>query len=428
MKVYHPAAPTVRISYGGFSVQDQIPIDPQKKETVKAIIRGLHAGEDPKAIKAEFGELLASLSSVQIAQIEEELMREGMPLEEMHELCDLHLEVFREAIDAQKDLAPPGHPVNILMEEHAMLIGFTGRLRELAGEVLGKGSFAEATEELKHVNHVIEQLKDSTSHYVREENVLFPYVEKHGLTGPPKVMWSEHDEVREMKKEIYALVEKRDGLNFSFFSSRLETLATKLAEFLSDHFTKENKVLFPASLRLLDQGEWAEARQQFDELGYCCFTPKPANIDFKVQRKEKAPSHGDDDRVDLEPGPLSRDELQSILDHLPVDISFVDTEDKVRYFNETPERIFPRTKAVIGRTVQGCHPEKSMHKVQQILDDFKAGKRTSAEFWLELGGKFIHIRYFAVHNREGKYLGCLEASQDLTPLRKLEGKKLLLDG
>ena len=136
---------------------------------------------------------------------------------------------------------------------------------------------------------------------------------------------------------------------------------------------------------------------------------------------------GQEDMVGLEPGPLSLEELQSILNGLPVDISFVDAKGRVRYFNETPERLFPRTRAIIGRTVQNCHPDKSIHVVNQILEDFSQGKREQAEFWIQLGGKFIHIRYFSIRNAKGEYLGCLEVSQDLTELKKLEGEKRLLD-
>jgi len=130
--------------------------------------------------------------------------------------------------------------------------------------------------------------------------------------------------------------------------------------------------------------------------------------------------------VNFETGNLSEEEIDGVFEALPVDISFVGKDDTVRYFNKLNERIFKRAKAVIGKKVQQCHPQKSVDKVNQILEDFKAGKRNVAEFWIDIQSKLIYIRYFPVHNRNGEYLGCLEVSQDITDIKKIEGEKRLL--
>jgi hypothetical protein len=125
-------------------------------------------------------------------------------------------------------------------------------------------------------------------------------------------------------------------------------------------------------------------------------------------------------------GNIGKEVLDAVLNALPVEISFVDENDTVRYFNKNGDRIFPRPPAVIGRKVQDCHPKKSLHKVNQILDDFKNNKRSSAEFWIDLKNRKIYIRYFAVRDKNGKYLGCLEVSQDITDIQKIKGEKRLL--
>ncbi|MCJ7663514.1 MAG: PAS domain-containing protein [Desulfobacterales bacterium] len=125
-------------------------------------------------------------------------------------------------------------------------------------------------------------------------------------------------------------------------------------------------------------------------------------------------------------GNIGKEVLDAVLNALPVEISFVDENDTVRYFNKNGDRIFPRPPAVIGRKVQDCHPKKSLHKVSQILDDFKNNKRSSAEFWIDLKGRKVYIRYFAVRGKNGKYLGCLEVSQDITDIQKIKGEKRLL--
>lgn len=131
-------------------------------------------------------------------------------------------------------------------------------------------------------------------------------------------------------------------------------------------------------------------------------------------------------QVVFETGEFSTKELEAVLNTLPVDITFVDREDRVRYFSQSKERIFPRTKAVIGRKVQQCHPQKSLHVVEEILNDFKENKREEAGFWINMGGRLIYIRYFAVRDKAEKYLGCLEVTQDITDIKKIEGEKRLL--
>ncbi|UCD93319.1 MAG: DUF438 domain-containing protein [Methanobacteriota archaeon] len=129
--------------------------------------------------------------------------------------------------------------------------------------------------------------------------------------------------------------------------------------------------------------------------------------------------------IDFETGSLSAEELEGIFNNLPMDITFVDSQDKVRFYSEA-DRIFVRTKAVIGRTVQQCHPEKSIDKVNEILEGFKAGTMDKAEFWINMNERLIHIRYFPVRNKGGDYLGCLEVTQDITDMKKIEGEKRLL--
>jgi PAS domain S-box-containing protein len=143
----------------------------------------------------------------------------------------------------------------------------------------------------------------------------------------------------------------------------------------------------------------------------------------KAARKEE----GAEGLLQFETGTLSKEEAEAILDSLPVDISFIDRDNSVRYFNKAEKRIFVRTKAVIGRKVQLCHPEKSVHIVNKIIEAFRKGRKDVAEFWITLNGRLVHIRYFAVRDKDSKYLGTLEVTQDLTDIRKLEGEKRLLD-
>jgi DUF438 domain-containing protein len=193
---------------------------------------------------------------------------------------------------------------------------------------------------------------------------------------------------------------------------------------------KEEKILFPAALERLTEKEWADIRQQEEEIGYFDVTPRDTWKPESVDEAETISSTADKiqpELISLATGALTRDQVNLMLTHLPVDVTFVDEEDRVRYFSQGRERIFDRSPAIIGREVTKCHPPQSVHKVQIILEDFRTGKRDVAEFWIQAAGNFIHIRYFALHDSDGIYKGCIEVSQEVSHIRSLEGEKRLLD-
>lgn len=395
-----------------------------KKQMIKELIKKLHAGIKPDKVKEEFKDILKDIEPKDVAEVEEELIKEGMPREEVQRLCDVHLAVFKESVEKEKLLAPSGHPIHTLMEEHKILLQFVDELKDITQKIEQAQDFTSVGKEMEQLSHIVAHLKDSESHYVREENVLFPYLEKHGVTQPPAIMWSEHNQIREIKKKLYEVVEQRKSTGLDDFAKKLDDVAISLSDILQNHFYKENNILFPTALKVITENEWGGVKKEFDELGYCCFTPESAKeAPQKVQIT--APEAALEGKIVFETGSFSEGELEALLNSLPVDITFVDREDTVCYFNRSKERIFPRTKAVIGRKVQQCHPQKSLDKVEQILNDFKNNKRDVAKFWINLKGRLVYIRYFAVR-KNGEYLGTLEVTQDITDIKKIEGEKRLL--
>lgn len=377
-----------------------------RKEALKAILHRLHAGEKPETLQEEFRKIVGQITPLEIAQIEEEMVREGISPEEIRKLCDLHLALFRESLEKEEPLAPAWHPIGILMAEHREFL----RLAERLKHAVDQGDAAE-------IVRIREHLEESEKHYLREENVLFPALEKRGIVEPPRIMWSEHQEIRALKKEIQ-----------SGQGARLRELVVALGEILASHFFKENRILFPAALRVVPEREWTTLRAQFDEIGYCCFTPAvPPAPAPAAAAAVPTPALASEIRLRFPTGELTPEELEAILNALPMDITFVDKDDTVRYFNATQDRIFVRTPAVIGRKVQNCHPQKSLPVVERILHEFREKKRTVAEFWINFRGRFVYIRYFPVWGRNGEYLGTLEVTQDITRLRELSGEKRLLD-
>ena len=394
-----------------------------KKQMIKHLVQQLHAGVSPDEVKEKFRGVLKDISPTEIAQVEEELINEGLPRQEIQKLCELHLAVFRESLDKPKSEVPPGHPIHILLKEHELVKGFVEGISVLLSQVEPAQDLAGIENELKTIEELLTHLKEYDRHKVREENTLFPYLEKHGVTQPPAIMWAEHDEQREEIKEAGKTLEDKEIIGLEEFKGKLLSHLKNLTDLIPNHFYKEENILFPMALELIGDVEWREIKASMDDLGYCYFTPEDAISEKIALVKDAREQEGE---ITFEIGSITKEELAALLNTLPVDITFVDKEDTVRYFSQSKERIFPRAKAVIGRQVQQCHPQKSVHAVIQILDDFRDGRRDIAEFWIQLKERLILIRYFAVRGKGGEYLGCLEVTQDITDLKKIEGERRLL--
>ncbi len=396
--------------YGGYS---------DRKEILKDIIRRIHKGEDPEKVKSDFKELLKTVDADEIAKIEEELIKEGMDRNEIQRLCEVHLLVFKESLNKKEKLNKK-NPVSILMKEHEIILYLNSELNNILSNIKNELDFKEKE---KRVDEIISNFKESETHYLREENALFPTLEKYGVVEPPKIMWMEHDKIREIKKNLYENYKKIKTDFNSLDFEKFKGLSLELYNFLNSHFFKENNILFPTANKLFKESDFLKVKKDFDEIGYPSFLPDEYKEKISVEVKEEKEIKED---IQLPTGSFTLDELEAILNTLPVDITFVDKNDKVKYFSMTKDRIFVRTKAVIGRSVQNCHPQKSVHIVNKIVEEFKSGRRDSAEFWINLNGKLVYIRYFAVR-KDGEYLGTIEVTQDITEIKKIEGEKRLLD-
>ncbi len=412
-------------------------IDPARLEALKQIIKDLHGGHPMDELTERFGELIKDVEAGEIAAMEQRLIEEGMPESEVKRLCDVHVQVFSGALDAHAAVsAPAGHPIDTFQRENQALLQVTTSLRKVAGAIREAADQAEAWARLKPaLAGALERVREMDLHYLRKENQLFPFLEKHGIEGPSKVMWALHDDVRAALKETQAAVAGDDA-------DLAARGAEQLAQTADDMVTKEEKVLFPMALETLSDAEWAEIRAGEEEIGYAFVTgaapwPAPAAgagseaapagaAGAPAGQAGQAAAGGPAGLLDLQTGGLSLEELNLVLGALPLDFQYVDEHDRVRFYSEG-HRIFPRSPGVIGRKVQNCHPPASVHKVQQIIDAFRAGEQSTAEFWIEMGGAFLHIRYFAVRDAAGAYRGVVETVQDVTGIRALEGQRRLLD-
>lgn len=398
-----------------------------RKKVLKELIMELHEGKSVEEVKEKFAELIQGVSATEISEMEGALIAEGMPVEEVQRLCDVHAAVFKGSIEdihkeeIQEIEKTPGHPIHTFMLEN----------REI--EKLLNGKMNEALEAFKaddsnsNVEKLVEALNllwEIDKHYSRKENLIFPYLEKYGITAPPKVMWGVDDEIRAEVKGVKIELEKYKG-NKDEIIKRTEALMNKVNEMIF----KEENILFPMCKDTLTEDEWLTIAEESGEIGYCLtepagvWKPKRVNLEKKETAKASAEETG---YVKFETGIMKMEELEAMLNTLPFDITFVDKDDVVRYFSLGKERIFARTKAVIGRAVQNCHPPASVHVVEKIVQDFKAGVKDHEDFWIRMGNMYVYIRYFAVRDSQGNYLGTLEVTQNIKPIQEIEGEKRLM--
>jgi len=393
--------------------------------TLKGIIRGLHAGEPPEHVKERLKELVRETDYSEIVAMEQELMAEGMPVEEIQSMCDLHSQVTREVLVqlAPREL-PPGHPADTFRRENEALRGVTARLRQTLAEIQALPDEADPGRLLLDWRQGANELMDVEKHYQRKEHVFFSYLERHGITGPPKVMWAKDDEVRHFLKEMAAAL-REQGADAGEWKLVAATLGKAALDAVEEMIYKEENILLPLCLDTFTEDDWAEIWAASPRYGWCLVEPREGYRPPEAVLREgvRLPSGK---AVELPTGTLTLEQLLGIFSTLPVDLTFVDDEDRVCFFSEGPERIFSRSRAILGRKVQHCHPPKSVDVVERILADFRAGRQNVAEFWIDLRGRFVHIRYFAVRDPQGRYLGTLEVTQDLTRLRTLQGERRLL--
>ena len=382
-------------------------ISNQRKDALRVIVSRLHGGESPEALKEEFKGVLGEITPLEISQVEAELVKEGTTREELMSLCDVHMAMFKESLSKEPNL-PDWHPIHILYEEHRGMLDAAEQVWKLARDESG------GDEELRSL---VKKLAETEPHYLREENVLFPYLEKHGITEPPAIMWMEHDHIRTERKALISLAESGTR------GKLLVAKARGLYELFSSHFQKEGKILFPSALDVITDTEWKHVRKEFDGIGYTPFAHDIAPAPLFTDEEKSA----QEEEIGFTAGSLSLKELSAVLDTLPVDITFIDLNDRVRYFNQAPDRVFVRSPAIIGRTVQNCHPQKSVAIVNRILKEFEDGQRDEAEFWIKKNGKTVYIRYLPVRGESGVYLGTLEVTQDITRIMAIEGEKTLVD-
>lgn len=375
---------------------DAVHTSEDKKEILKSIVLDLHDGKDMDELRIKFNETLGEVSATEIAEMEQSLIDSGdLTSEQITKLCNIHVGIFDDSLSKQLSIdTVPGHPLHTYKQEN-----------EICSSIIKKLRNSPTQENL-------DELSKIQTHYLRLQNQMFPVLEKVGFTAPSQVMWAKQDEIRTLFKK---------GL------SAVNEILVEVEEMIY----KEEKILFPTAADLLSPEDWEKVGLGEEEIGFAWIEPtKPLLFDLvdstPITSKLVDEKNSVSDLIDLKTGQLTLTQLNFMLTNLPVEMSFIDEHDEVRYYSDHEHRIFPRSPGAIGRKVQNCHPQKSVDTVNRILESFKNGSKDVAEFWIPFIGKLIHIRYFAVRDNEGNYKGTIEVTQDITDIQKIEGEQRLL--
>ncbi len=389
-----------------------------RRERIEALLCRVKTEADVEPARLELADLLGSVPAEEIAAIEQELLAGGMPVADLHRMCDVHARILGDTVAPPDPGLPPYHPVAAYRAENRAIAAAAERFAAVCREA-GNGTMDAAT-----AGAALDDLARIETHYVRKENQLFPALERNAFSGPSKVMWSVHNEIRDWIRVCRFAIGQSDA-------AQLADQGLHLVRMVTEMIAKEEKILYPTALRLLTEEDWRAIRAGDDHVGYVFIAPPPpwpAGTPAPVaETAVAAPLPSAAGAIPLTVGALTPEQIDRMLTALPIEISFVDENDQVRYYSGHEHRIFPRSPGVIGREVRNCHPPKSVHMVEAILKAFREGTRNEASFWMTYQGRFILIRYYPVRAADGRYLGTIEVSQDVTDVRSLTGERRILD-
>lgn len=412
-----PSAPTGGIARMG-STEFQ-----ERQDILQSLILRLHRGEDWDAVQADFKKHFTGVSAYEISVMEQGLMGKGIDAEDIQRLCNVHASLFGGSIEAvyttSAEQQHAGHPIQVMKLENLAIENTLEKISKLLAVYLE----TKESEIKKGIQNQLNLLGEFDKHYARKEYAIFPIMENKGITAPPKVMWGVDDEIRSMFKEFRTLLQNED---FDAIPKAFSDLKYEMTEMI----TKEEDILLPMIIDIFNEDHWLQIAQESDEIGYCIvkseakWVPErtlPENVSHETFITEE------NAYINFQTGHLTPYQLEKMLNNIPLELTFVDADNIVRYYNDNgEEKFFKRTSSAIGRDVLNCHPPKSLPIVTKLLADLKSGAKESESMWFRAMGKFILVTYRAVRDDDGSYMGTLEYVQDIQPIIDLDGEKRTL--
>jgi DUF438 domain-containing protein len=395
-----------------------------KIEKLTSYALGILDGENGAELYKQYKDILETVEPRDVITVVDEMVKTNEEMDEIKRAVNKILNIFYEALKSKGKFEPKENGfLYLLMKENREMEKRMDRLRANVKRIFKEKDPKSELMKLKdEIRGELLDLKEYEKHYAKKENVFFPYFEKYFKDFRClKVMWSMHDDARRIIKSLLENLELDEPL-ISQFNMEIGKLFFAILPVIF----REEYILYPMAKRTLLPVHFDEMLMQSEEIGFS-YIELPEGFSFGKAVEKKQEEALGSGLVDLGTGKLKVKDISMLFNHLPVDITYVDENDEVKYFSTPKDRFFVRSGAIIGRKVQNCHPHESVDVVNKIVASFKSGEKSEATFWINIKGKFILIRYFAVHDVEGNYKGVLEVSQDVTEIRKLEGERRLLD-
>lgn len=410
-------------------MEENLKIDRKKIDKIMTIkLNYLKGNISLQAAKKEMQTSFKSVTAQEFAICEQYLQQYGISDDVLAERMDEILEIFDGVLISNKLDVPLGHPIRTYLDEVEAIRIVLNQIINMSEKKFIKNQWTEIYDKLEEIN----------IHFVRKQNQLYPSLESRGFDKPSKVMWTLENNIKDIIKKAKEYLDDNEDEKFI-------NIQNEVVEMVEDMMVKEEEILYPTSMDLLSEEDFIKMRMGDDEIGYCLIKQPPfygneerkdkeisSNDEFLKDLANVLQKHGilntssKNEMLDVSQGKLTLEQINLIFKHLQVDLSYVDENEIVKFYSDTKHRVFPRSAGVIGRKVQNCHPRESVDTVEEIIKAFREGEQDEAEFWLEIGGKFIYIIYNAVRDEDGNFRGVLEMMQDVTKIRSLEGSQRLL--
>jgi len=393
-------------------------LDEKQIQNLLTFSRGIMNGENGKNLIEKYKESISTVTPLEVIELENRQIKSGIPTSKIKKNIGQVLNTFFLSLSEYKWENPPeGTFLYYLMKENRALEIRLNTVKQILKDYNTNTEFTYQNLRNKLIPIFLEIL-DFDKHYIKKENILFPYLEKYWHNyNPIKVMWSLHDDIRNSLKKLLLIIENP--------GSQWNDLNIEIGKFfflVIGMIFKEEKIIFPAAFETIPEKEWKTMHLQSFEMPFSLIeSPIKPEIIIKEGKWQKECTYKADS------GEISLDQLEMIFRNLPVELTMIDDNDKVVFFSDSDNRIFPRSPAIIGRAVQNCHPPESVHIVNEIIETFKKGTKQKAEFWFNFRNKFVFTTYYALHNKSGTYKGILEVSQDISRFKNLEGERRLLN-
>jgi PAS domain S-box-containing protein len=419
---------TPKTEFEKIKMGDHLEVDNEKIQKIMNIkLDYLNGNISLEEAKKKMGDSFDKVTAQEFAICEQYLEKYGISDDVLAKRMEEILEIFDGILVSDKLELPSGHPIRTYLDEVEEIRKVLKEMKDNQKKKFIKNQWALLYEKLEQID----------IHFSRKQNQLFSALESKGFDKPSKVMWTLDNNIKDIIKKAKGYLEEDKDDEFL-------KLQDEVIEMVEDMMVKEEEVLFPTTMDLLSDDDFIEMRKGDDEIGYCLIEkPLPYGTEKDIHKKDLntellkdlakvLEKHGmvnavsNKEELDVSQGKLTLDRINLIFKHLPMDLSYVDENEIVKFYSDTKHRIFPRSAGVIGRKVQNCHPRESVDTVQEIIRAFREGEQDEAEFWLEMGGKFVYIIYTAVRDENGNFKGVLEMMQDVTKIRSLTGSQRLL--